>query len=301
MDPIDLPQRIRSADLLLQKTEHLVLASEAALREAEERAEQAQLEMVRYQKLAAQNQVSQELADTRTSDARAAKDKVSEAQAGLDAVRHDYQRMQEDIKALDVQLSELTLRSPASGIISARNLEPGSVVGAGIAVLNLIEPQSLWVQVRIDQAASGAIEPGQPAKIELRHQAGQLLGANVIRLEMLADSLTEERLVDIAFDEIPKNISIGMLANATIFLPAVERAEWLPAAAIVYQKGQAGVWLIEQGKAVFAAVETGTKTLDGKVQVLSGISDQDEVITYAARPLQPGSKVKPQAKAIHHD
>ena len=301
MDPVDLPERIRSAELLLQKTEHLVLASEAAVSEARERAGQAQKEMIRYKKLAAQKQVSQELADTRASDARAAADKLSEAEANLDAARHDYERMQEDIKALNVQLAELSLISPASGIISARNLEPGSVVGAGIAVLNLIEPQSLWVQARIDQAASGAIETGQRVDIELRHQAGKIFGGKVVRMEMTADSLTEERLIDINFDEIPHNISIGMLANATIFLPPLKQVDWLPAAAIVYQQGQSGVWRIDDGKAVFVAVKTGVKTLDGKVQIVSGVSAQDEIVVYAAKPLRQGSRVKAQAAAIHHD
>ena len=301
MDPVDLPQRIRSADLLLQKTEHLVLASEAAVREARERAEQAQREMLRYQKLAKQKQVSQELADTRASDARAAEDKVAEAEATLDAVRHDFERMQEDIKALNVQLNELSLLSPASGVISARNLEPGSVVGAGVAVLNLIEPQSLWVQVRIDQAASGAIQKGQTVAIELRHQAGRIFSGRVDRIEMVADSLTEERLIDVAFDDIPQDISIGMLANATIALPSVKQAQWLPAAAVAYQQGKPGVWRIEQDKVVFAPVKTGVKTLDGKVQITDGLSAQDEIVLYAAKPLQAGSKVKPQAVANHHD
>jgi len=295
LDPVDLPQRIRSAGLTLLKTEHQIIASQAVLSEAQERAQQAQKEMIRYQDLVAKKQVSQELADNRASDARAAQDKVSGAAANLDGNKHDYERMQEDIRALKAQMAELNLISPTNGLIIARNIEPGSVVPATATVLNLVDPASLWVAVRIDQAMSGSIQAGQPVDIELRNQPGEWLTGKVIRLELIADNLTEERMVDIAFDTVPENIAIGMLVNATIHLPAVNNAHWLPAASIVFQQGQAGVWRVQDKKVQFGPVTTGIKTLDGKIQILQGVGAQDVIVHYADKPLSEGKKVKLQA------
>ena len=301
MDPVDLPQRILSADLLLQKTEHLIIASQAAVSEAKERATQAKKEMLRYEKLVKQKQVSQELADSRASDARAAQDKVTEAQANLAGVKHDYERMQADVRALKLQLVELDLISPANGLITARNIEPGSVVSAGMAVLNLIEPQSLWVEIRVDQAASGAIQTGQAVDIELRSQPGKLIKGGVARIDLIADSLTEERLIDVRFNAIPQDLSIGMLANATLYLPRVKQASWLPAATIVYQQGQAGVWRVKDKKTTFLPVKTGVKTLDGKIQILEGVDRKDKIVVSAAKPLKQGAKVNSETETPAND
>ncbi len=293
MDPVDLPQRIRSAGLLLQKAEHQIIAAQAALNEARERARQAEKEMLRYRELAKRRQVSQETADNRATDARAAKEKVTEAEANLDGVKHDYERMQADVEALKRQLAELDLISPADGLITARNVEPGSVVTAGLPVLNMIEPQSLWVQIRVDQALSGSISTGQPVDIELRSQPGRILHGKVSRLEIVADALTEERLIDASFDEVPQRLSVGMLANATIHLPEVKQANWLPTAAIVYRRDQPGVWAVTDNKASFLPVSIGVQTLDGKTRILDGLDQRQAVVVYAAKPLRQNLSVKP--------
>ncbi len=109
---------------------------------------------------------------------------------------------------------------------------------------------------------------------------------------MNADSLTEERIVDVGFDRIPDNLSLGMLAHVTIRLPGVEQADWLPAAAIVYRQGKPGVWRIEGDKVHFAPLRIGIRTLDGKVQVLEGLSPQDEVALYPKKPLEEETRIR---------
>jgi len=291
LDPVDLPQRIRSASAMVRKTEKLVNAAESALREARARHQQARREMLRYQELARAKQVSQDIAENRASEAMAALQKVHEAEANLEAIKLDNERARADLQALKVQLQELSLVSPAEGIVSARKLEPGSVVSPGVAVLELVDPKSFWVRVRIDQAQSGAIRLDQQADIELRHLPGEPLAGRVRRVEMNADSLTEERIVDVGFERIPDNLSLGMLAHVTIRLPGIEQADWLPAAAIVYRQGKPGVWRIEGDKVHFTPLHIGIHTLDGKVQVLEGLSPQDEVALYPKKPLEEETRI----------
>ncbi|HHH46915.1 MAG TPA: efflux transporter periplasmic adaptor subunit, partial [Thiotrichales bacterium] len=116
LDPVDLPQRIRSAAAMVRKTEKLVNAAESALREARARHQQARREMLRYQELARAKQVSQDVAENRASEAMAALQKVHEAEANLEAIKLDNERARADLQALKVQLQELSLVSPAEGI-----------------------------------------------------------------------------------------------------------------------------------------------------------------------------------------
>jgi len=171
-------------------------------------------------------------------------------------------------------------------------VEPGSVVVAGTTVLRMIDPGSLWVRTRINQDGSSALGLGLPAQVLLRTRTEQPLAAHVARLELIADSLTEERWVDVAFDDIPAGVAIGSLANVTIRLPVLEDTQWLPAAALHRHKGVFGVWTLADGRAHFTEVHTGTHTLDGKVQILDGLEPGTAVITYTPRPLTEGDKLK---------
>ena len=65
-------------------------------------------------------------------------------------------------------------------------------------VLRLIEPASLWIRVRLDQARSGGLAVGLPASIELRSKPGARLSGKVARVEATSDSITEERVALVA-------------------------------------------------------------------------------------------------------
>ena len=58
--------------------------------------------------------------------------------------------------------------SPVDGVVSARLVEPGTTVVAGQAVLQVIDPATLWIKARIDQGQAGGVRVGQPAEIVLR-------------------------------------------------------------------------------------------------------------------------------------
>lgn len=294
MDPVDLSSRLKSAQLVIEKTEHLVESSQAAVDEAKVRALQAHREHLRYQKLVEQKQISREVAESKQADDSAAEDKVKEAKVNLLGMKHDLERAHEDLKALQAQFNDLKLMSPANGLIIAREVEPGSVIVAGTPVLRMIDPSSLWVRARIDQAKSGLINARQIADIQLRNLPGQSLKEQVKRIELIADSLTEERWIDVGFEHTPTSLSIGMLANVTIELPKVKQAPWLPGTAIVYQQGKAGVWRVIGGKAEFTPIKLGVQTLDGKTEILDGLDAQDVVIQNALKPIKEGARVKVQ-------
>lgn len=291
MDPVDLMDRLQSAQLNVEKYEHLVESAQARLDEAKSRYTQAKHEAERYRDLVKKKQVSHEAAEAKTTDAVAAADQVRVAEADLEGVRHDLQRMQSDLKAVKAQVDDLRLVSPASGVVTSREVEPGSLVVSGTPILRIVDMETLWVRTRIEQRNSTHITTGLPADIFLRDQADKALEGQVARIELIADSLTEERWVDVAFNKIPEGVAIGMLANVTIKLPAVRQAQWLPAAAIQNFQRETGVWSVRDNKAHFVPVETGTRTLDGKVQILSGIDSNDIVVSYTAKPLNEGQSL----------
>jgi len=292
IDPVDLEQRINGADMARQRSQIAMQVAEVKVREAASRNDFALVNAKRYSQLLANQAISKEVAEAKINEATIAQAILEEAQLGLQGTRRDMEKAEAEHVALRKQLENLTLIAPADGIIVSREAEPGSTVVAGQAVLRMVDPGSLWVRARIDQTRSGKIMVGQTAKMVLRSRQEEIISGKVARIEALGDSVAEEKVVGIAFNEIPVNLSLGELAEVTIELPPVKGALIVPSAAVKRANNQYGVWRVVDGKTRFYPVKIGVQSLDGNTQVIDGLSLGDPVIAYSPVDLKEGMKVR---------
>jgi HlyD family secretion protein len=291
IDPVDLDARMEGAALAEQRARQAVLAAEAQVREAQSRQRLAAANVARYLGLAEKGFVSREAVEVRRNEADVTQAAVAGAQAALQGARQDVARAGAERDALARQRANFRLLSPVDGLVVAREAEPGSTVVAGQAVLRLIAPGSVWLKTRIDQAQAGAVAPGQPAEIVLRSRQREKLPGRVARIEAQGDSVTEERLLSVNFERLPDGLALGELAEVTILLPRLTNVLALPAAAVKQVDGKTGVWRRTEGRARFHPLETGIRTLDGQVEVRSGLAVGDEVIVHSPVELREGMKV----------
>ncbi len=292
MDPIDLDERVASAASAQERAASTAQAAAALVREAASRSELAAAGARRFGELRQKAFVSQEALDAKQHEARAARAALDSAESQLAAARKDQARFGADRAGVGKQRAQYRLLSPVDGLISSRDAEPGSTVVAGQSVLRLIDPASLWIRARIDQGRVGGIALGQPVSIALRSLPGQSLQGKVARIEVGSDSVTEERIVNVAFERAPAGLSNGELAEVTIALPSIEQALFLPAAAVRRVDGRAGVWRIAGGKVSFVPVRTGVQTLEGQIQVLEGLAAGDAVVLHALQELRAEERVR---------
>jgi HlyD family secretion protein len=292
MDPVDLEQKVTGAAASVSKAQSSLLAAEALVRDTASRRNLARNSADRYNALFKANAISQEAVDVKNNEANAAQSAHESALAALEAARGEVARANADYAAFVSQRNNLQLVSPVDGLVVSRDAEPGATVVAGQSVFRLIDPATLWIRTRIDQGRFQGIAVGQPAMIVLRSRPDKQLAGKVVRLEVQADSVTEERFVNVAFNEAPGVLPLGELAEVTIEFPPVADALVVPAAAVKKQGKQNGVWLVEGGALRFQPVEIGAQSLDGKVQILKGISLQDYVVVYSQQLLRDGMKVR---------
>jgi multidrug efflux pump subunit AcrA (membrane-fusion protein) len=173
-----------------------------------------------------------------------------------------------------------------------RDADPGTTIVAGQAVVEVIDPNSLWINVRFDQISASGLAGGLPARIVLRSRSGQTLHGRVLRVEPMADEVTEEILAKVTFDSRPEPLPpVGELAEVTVDLPALPTSPLIPNAAVRRDGDKLGVWQIVDGDLRFSPVKLGVFDLNGYVQVLEGLSDGDEVVTYSERALTPRSRI----------
>ena len=212
------------------------------------------------------------------------------AQANLQAARQELTRFIAERAALVQQRQNLRLLATQDGVVMSRDAEPGSTVVAGQAVIRLVDPSSLWVKARFDQARSAGLMPGLAADIVLRSSPAKLSTGKVARVELQADSVTEERMAQIAFDVLPAGIAMGDLAEVTLRLPGTARTVLLPNAAIKRQGEQAGAWTLQDSQLQFLPLRLGQTSLDGQVQVLDGLKPGTQVVVYSEKEINAESR-----------
>jgi HlyD family secretion protein len=293
MEPVDLDARLAAGTASAAAAAQRVQSADAALAEAGSRAKLARNSADRYADLRNKNFVSQEAADAKAHEAAAAQSARESAAAALAAAKEDVRRAQSDLAGTGKSREHLRLTSPVDGIVTARLAEPGSTVVAGQAVVQVIDPDSLWLRVRIDQGRSQGLAVGLPAEIALRSRPGEKLVGRVERVDWVGDAVTEERIANVVFDSAPTGIAIGELAEVTLRLPAIERALAIPAAALQRQGSQSGVWQPADGKARFAPISAGAISSDGYVEIRQGLAAGDTVIVHSGKALGDGARIKP--------
>ena len=210
----------------------------------------------------------------------------------LNSAKAIVQKTTADLAGLKQQELNNKLRAPVDGIITSRDAEPGSTVIAGQAVLKLIDPTSLWIKTRFDQGKSMGLAVGLDANVILRSNPHQPISGKVVRVEMLSDSVAEERIAQIEMIDMPKTVSIGEMAEVTLQLAPSEYGLSLPNASIKKKGDETGVWVLKDGKPHFARVQIGQNGLNGQVVILSGLKSGDEVVLYSDAEIKEGQRIK---------
>lgn len=293
MDPVDFDERITAQNAELKRAEAGILTAEARIREATARRQYAEAQSHRYEQLLTARSVSDEEVENKRQEFHVAAASLDTAQASVEMARQELGRARANLEVLIQQKANLRLIAPADGLVTLRNADPGTTIVAGQSVLEVIDPASLWINVRFDQLYAGRLRAGLPARIVLRSREGQTFTGQVLRVEPVADTVTEETLAKIVFDQIPAPLPpMGELAEVTIALPELPGAPVVSNASVKRVEGKLGVWVLENDALVFAPIQAGASDLDGWVQILDGLEPGARVVVYSQRSLGAHTRIK---------
>lgn len=291
IDPIDLDQRIAAASGSAGRSAALEQAAASQVADASARLALARSEAARGEELFRGGWLTRAALDQRRQALAAAQAGLAAAQANRAAATQDRGRTGAERAALQEQKANLRLIAPKAGLVVRRLAEPGTTVLAGQAVVEIVDPAQLWVNARFDQTRAGGFTAGLPARIVLRSRIDTPLRGSILRVEPVADAVTEEVLAKVTFDASGGLPPIGELAEVTVGLPARGRTLAVPNAALHRLGSDVGVWTLRDGDLEFVPLKLGAEDADGWVQVLNGLTRGEQVILHSARPLTASSRI----------
>jgi RND family efflux transporter MFP subunit len=292
IDPIDLDDRVDAQKAAVQRAAAATRSAQAQQREAQARQSLAAEQARRHDELLARQLISKELADVKRQELGVAQAALAAARANVEAALQESSRLESELHGGQRQRDNLRLLSPIDGLVTRRDADAGSTLVAGQTLIEVVEPQSIWIHVRFDQSRAAGLKAGLPASIVLRSLAQTAIDGRVARIEPLADAVTEEILakVDIV-SALAAPPPIGELAEVTVTLAATAPLPTVANASVQRVDGQLGVWLLADGELRFAPVELGVGDLDGRVQIKSGLAGGEQVIVYSQKALRAGSRI----------
>ncbi|HEY5328338.1 MAG TPA: efflux RND transporter periplasmic adaptor subunit [Acidobacteriaceae bacterium] len=214
---------------------------------------------------------------------RAATDK--NAQGQLTSAKGKFENAQ-------AMLSYASLRSPIDGVVTDRPLFAGETAQAGTSILTVMDTSSLLAKIHLAQAVSQRMKVGDKAQVTVPGVDDPVSGVvSLISPALDPGSTTVE--VWVQLNNPDGKLKVGTPVHLAIVGRTVNDALQIPTEALVPGKdGAVAVMVVgSDGAAHLKPVQTGIRLRD-KVQVTSGISANDMVISSGAYGIDDGTKVK---------
>jgi len=286
----------------LARAEAAVLSAEAQAQRAEAQRERAEALLAqriatarRRRELANRNVGSLEAAELAETEAAAAQADLAVNRADAAVARAQQAEARANLAAERTALDKHTLRAPYDAVVIARQREAGAAVNPGEPIFTLVAPDSLWALAYVDEGRAGDIALGQPAVVTLRSRPGRPVAAEVVRIGLEADRVTEERRVHVRCIACPEMPVIGEQAEVVIETGRLPRARLVPENAIHGFDGATGtVWVVAQGRLARREVRFAARLMDGRAAITDGLGED---VPVAIRP-GPGYAEGRAARAV---
>jgi RND family efflux transporter MFP subunit len=299
---VDIGSRVKAGDRLAAITapelDHQISQVEASLAQARasHRQNKANRELARVtwgrdSVLVQQGWVTKEKGDTDRLNYAALQ---QTAQAGEDAIRSQ----QAQLKVLQQQKAYQQVVAPFDGVVTARNIDVGSLVQAdatsGTFMFTLTHSDVMRTQVYVPQDAAIGVKAGIDAVVRVPELPGRTFAGNVTRTADALDPATRTLLTEVDVPNPEGTLRPGIYCTVELRIPRVTPSLIVPASAIVFNDGGLRVLVVENGVAHLREV-TETRDLGTEVEVDDGVKAGDQVVLDPPIDLGEGSRVSIRA------
>ncbi|MBO7263984.1 MAG: efflux RND transporter periplasmic adaptor subunit [Alistipes sp.] len=183
------------------------------------------------------------------------------------------------------------IKSPISGVITARNYENGDLF-TSMPILHVMQINKLKVMANVSEQYYPNVKVGDKVEINVDIFPGESFEGKVSRIAPALDAATRTFSVEITIPNTNERLRPGMFARATFHLGDIEGV-MVDDVAVQKQAGSAErfVYVIEDGVAKFRFVRDGRR-VGNKVSIVEGLNAGEQVATTSFVRLMDGKAVE---------
>lgn len=245
---------------------------------------------------------------------------VNNAKANLQNVQVNYDRAVElfkigggtkqQVDQMEIQLinakntlatAERTLRnvrentvltSPISGVVTARNYDPGDMTGS-LPILTIARVQPVKIVINVSESELSKIHKGMKANVTFDTFGDEIFTGAVTLVSPTIDTASRTFGVEVTLPNSDSRILPGMFGRVTMNLGQAEHVV-VPDKSVVKQPGSGNSYVYvcnPDGTVSYNKVELGRR-IDNSYELLSGVESGSEVVVQGQSKLADGIKVR---------
>ncbi len=284
----DLDSAVRTAEVSKAEVQAAIPEAESSIGAARANQELARATFRRMEDLFTKKSISNQEFDEAAARLKAAEASYEMARARRAQIDSRLAQADQGIRSAAVMRDYAKLTAPFAGVVTARNVEPGNLASPGTPLLVVEQEGSLRLEAMLDESRLGSVKVGQTVEVSLEALDKKLV-AKVSEIEPSVDPASRSYTVKIDLPAMAQ-LRSGMFGR-TVFATSARKVLTVPAGA-VQERGQLQtVFAVEDGAAHARLVTTGERGAAG-VEILSGLSAGEQVVSPIPAGLQDGAKVE---------
>jgi len=187
----------------------------------------------------------------------------------------------------------ITIRSPFTGVVTHKNAVEGVFVKAGRTIYRIADLSRVWVEAHIYEYELPWVSTGQAATMKLPYQPGREYHGTVTYVYPYLQRKTRDVVIRLEFDNPDLELKPDMYADVWIETNAKGEGLLIPSEAVI-RSGERNVVFVARGGGKFTPrdVTLGLAVEGGRVQVISGLAPDEEVVVSGQFLLDSESKLK---------
>lgn len=193
----------------------------------------------------------------------------------------------------DAQLKDyLTIRAPFNGIITQRNFDQGTLVGANntkpILIIENIE--KLRLRIPVPEVYTMAIPDTSVIKFSVDAQPGKIYTATLSRKSGAISLTNRSEIWEYIYQNEGNELKSGMIGTASLRFRRKEISFMVPETAVATSLERRFVIRLKDGKAEVVDVKNGLSQND-KTEIFGNLSEGDTLLVRATDEIKPGTKL----------
>ncbi len=284
----DIGAHVKAGDVLAEidtpEIDAQLRQMEAAVETANADNKLAQSTASRWKGLLKTDSVTKQEADEKTGDAASKEALAAAARANLDRLK--------DLEAFK------RIVAPFDGVISARNVDTGTLVNAGSGqqeLFHMVEKDKLRIYVEVPQNYTERLKPGLTAELHFAEHPDKTWQATLSGDASALDSVTRTLRVQFAVDNADEALLPGGYTEVHLQVPSDADGARLPVNTLLFRTGGVFVAVANGGHAEIRKLTLG-RDFGTEVEVKAGLAPDDAVIVNPSDSLSDNAPVKVAAE-----
>ncbi len=268
----------------IQQAEAALGVARASIQQREAELANFERQVARFRELFEQDLIArQDLEDAAT------RQQSSQAQVLLSKAQ--LRQSEAALNQFKINHENTRIYAPMDGVVGRRHLHPGAIVSMNTPILTIVNLENMRTLVNVVEKDLVRISQGAHAEVAVDAFPGRTFDGRVSRVSPVLDPATRTAEVEVHLANPGWALRAEMFARVLLDLGGRRQGLLVPRDALIYRGDQGGVFVLQEGIARFRPIQSGIAQQDA-VEVISGLSAGEQVITMGASLLKDGDRVR---------